>query len=123
MTNRLLSLLCMSMCVAGLASAQQSAKPIKNGLDPADWAYRLAAGVTKREVTKDVGERPVLFVVAQNEQLFKNADNAYAAAEVLTGPKQVIEVPGITHFEMYIDAAFEISSNAAAAWFTEHFER
>jgi dienelactone hydrolase len=70
---------------------------------------------------KDVGERPVLFVVAQNEQLFKNADNAYAAAEVLAGPKQVIEVPGITHFEMYIDEAFEISSNAAAAWFTEHF--
>ena len=69
----------------------------------------------------EVGNRPVLFVVAQNEQLFKNADNAYAAAEVLTGPKKVIEVPGITHFEMYINEAFEISSNAAAAWFLEHF--
>jgi hypothetical protein len=98
------------MCVTALASAQQPVKPVKNGLDPADWAY-----------LKDVGGRPVLFVVAQNEQLFKNADNAYAAAEVLTGPKQVLEVPGITHFEMYIDAAFEISSNAAAAWFIEHF--
>ena len=29
-------------------------------------------------------------------------------------------VPGITHFEMYINEAFEISSNAAADWFREH---
>jgi fermentation-respiration switch protein FrsA (DUF1100 family) len=58
--------------------------------------------------------------VAEKEQLFRNQDNAYAAAEVLTGPKKVISVPGITHFEMYINEAFEISSNAAADWFREH---
>ncbi|MGH8177476.1 MAG: alpha/beta hydrolase [Steroidobacter sp.] len=69
---------------------------------------------------KDVGDRPVQFIVAANEELFSNKDNAYAAAEVLTGPTKVIEVPNTTHFEMYIDAAFEISSNAAADWFLEH---
>jgi dienelactone hydrolase len=69
---------------------------------------------------KAIGERPVLFIVAEKEQLMNNRDHAYAAMEVLTGPKKLISVPGITHFEMYINEAFEISSNAAANWFREY---
>lgn len=69
---------------------------------------------------KAVGDRPVLFVVAEKEELMNNRDHAYAAMEVLTGPKKLVSVPGITHFEMYINEAFEISSNAAANWFREH---
>lgn len=69
---------------------------------------------------KDVGDRAVMLIVAEKEELFNNRDNAYAALEILTGPKKLIEVPGITHFEMYINEAFEISSNAAADWFREH---
>jgi len=70
---------------------------------------------------KDVGDRPVLFVIAGNEQLFDNRDHAYAAAELLTGPKKILEVPGVTHFEMFSDEPFEISANAAADWFREYF--
>ena len=69
---------------------------------------------------KAVGDRPVLFIVAEKEQLMNNRDHAYAAMEALTGPKKLVSVPGITHFEMYINEAFEISSNAAANWFREH---
>ncbi len=69
---------------------------------------------------KSVGDRPVLFVVAEKEQLMNNRDHAYAALEALTGPKKLISVPEITHFEMYINEPFEISSNAAANWFREH---
>jgi fermentation-respiration switch protein FrsA (DUF1100 family) len=69
---------------------------------------------------RKIEKLPVQFIVAEKEQLFNNQQNAYAAAEVLTGPKKVISVPGITHFEMYINEAFEISSNAAADWFREH---
>jgi len=69
---------------------------------------------------KDVGSRPVLFIVAEKEELFKNSDNAGAAIELLTGPKKLIVVPGVTHFEMYINGAFEIRSNAAAGWFRTH---
>ncbi len=69
---------------------------------------------------KAVGDRPVLLIPAEKDELINNKVNAYAAMEVLTGPKKLIEVPGITHFEMYINEAFEISSNAAAAWFREH---
>jgi dienelactone hydrolase len=69
---------------------------------------------------KAVGDRPVLLIPAEKDELINNRANAYAAMEVLTGPKKLIEVPGITHFEMYINDAFEISSNAAASWFREH---
>ena len=69
---------------------------------------------------KAVGDRPVLLIPAEKDELINNRLNSYAAMEVLTGPKKLIEVPGITHFEMYINEAFEISSNAAANWFREH---
>jgi len=69
---------------------------------------------------KDIGDRPVLFVIAGNEQLFDNRDHAYAAADLLTGPKKVIEVPSASHFDMFIDEPFEISANAAADWFREY---
>src|SRR5215510_11705669 len=69
---------------------------------------------------KAVGDRPVLLIPAEKDELINNKANAYAAMEVLSGPKKLIEVPGITHFEMYINEAFEISSNAAANWFREH---
>ncbi len=69
---------------------------------------------------KDIGPRPVLFIVAQHEQLFRNEDNAYAAADILQGPTKVMEIPGITHFEMFVAEPFEISSNAAADWFKQY---
>ena len=69
---------------------------------------------------KAVGDRPVLLIPAGKDELINNRENSYAAMDVLTGPKKLIEVPGVTHFEMYINEAFEISSNAAASWFREH---
>jgi uncharacterized protein len=69
---------------------------------------------------KSIGDRPVLLILAEKEELINNKESGYAALEVLTGPKKLIDIPGITHFEIYIDKAFEISSNEAAAWFREH---
>ena len=68
----------------------------------------------------NIGNRPVLLIAAGEEQLFNNNDNAKAAIDVLTGPKKYIVVPGITHFEMYINDAFEISANAAGDWFVQY---
>lgn len=81
---------------------------------------QLVAEFRPFRYVKDVGDRPVLFVVAGNEQLFDNHDHAYAAAELLTGPKKILEVPGATHFEMFVNEPFEISANAAADWFREY---
>lgn len=68
---------------------------------------------------KFLGERPILMVVAAKEELGGNVASRAAFAQI-TGPKQWIEVPDTTHFQMYIDEAFEISSNAAADWFNRH---
>lgn len=65
----------------------------------------------------------ILFIGAGEEELYgprKNLDRAIAAAEELKGPSKYIEVPDITHFEMYSGEPFEISANAAADWFLEH---
>jgi len=67
-----------------------------------------------------IGTRPVQFIVAEKDELINNLTNSRAAFETLTGPKNYIEVPNVTHFEMYIDAAFEQSSNAAADWFLKY---
>lgn len=67
-----------------------------------------------------IGARPVQFVVAGDEELMKNDDHARHAYETLPGPKNYIVLPGVTHFEMYINDAFERSSNAAADWFMKH---
>lgn len=67
-----------------------------------------------------VGDRPVLFVVAQNEELFDNRNHSYAAYERLSGAKKIVVVPDATHFELYTGSAFEMSANAAADWFNQH---
>ena len=67
-----------------------------------------------------IGMRPVMFIVAEKEELINNERSAKAAYNLLKGPKEYIEVPGITHFEMYIGEPFERSSNAAGDWFVKH---
>ena len=69
---------------------------------------------------KQVGPRPVLFIVAQHEQLFSNEDNAYAASKVLEGPTKVLEIPNISHFDIFVGEPFQISANAAADWFRQY---
>lgn len=67
-----------------------------------------------------IGTRPVLFVVAEFDELINNQNAAKAAFDLLPGPKDYIEVKDITHFEMYVNQPFEVSSNAAADWFRKH---
>jgi len=64
--------------------------------------------------------RPVLFLVAENEELMNNENHAKAAYEMLPGPKDYIVLRGITHFEAYIGQAFEQGSEAAASWFAKY---
>lgn len=67
----------------------------------------------------------ILFIGAENEELYgptKNRDRGEAAAKDLRGPSEYIELPGVTHFEAYSGAAFEMASTAAAEWFLEHLK-
>lgn len=71
----------------------------------------------------NIGTRAVLFIVAEKDELINNQRSPHTAYEMLTGPKGYIEIPGITHFEMYIGEAFELSSNAAADWFVKYLAK
>jgi dienelactone hydrolase len=67
-----------------------------------------------------LGDRPVIFIVAEKDELINNEEQSHSAYAALTGPKDYIVVPNITHFQMYIGEPFEISSNAAANWFIKY---
>lgn len=64
----------------------------------------------------------VLFIVAENEELFSNQTAAYSVVKLLKGPSEVLSVPDITHFQMYSGDAYEVSSKAAADWFLKHLK-
>ena len=63
---------------------------------------------------------PLLFIVAENDELIDNATNAYAAAEILRGPTRVVAEPGTTHFGMHQGAPFERAVAGAAEWFLRY---
>lgn len=67
-----------------------------------------------------IGNRPVLIMVAEKEELMNNEQHGKAAFEMLPGPKEFIVLRGITHFEAYTGEAFETGSKAAADWFEKH---
>jgi len=69
---------------------------------------------------KHVGPRPVLFILAEHEQMFSNEDHSFAASKMLAGPTKVVVIPDISHFDMFINEPFNISANLAADWFREH---
>ena len=71
---------------------------------------------------KNIGTRPFMVVVAQYDELINNNNAGKAAIDMATGPKEYIVVPDITHFEMYSGKPFEISSEAAARWFTTYLK-
>ncbi len=71
---------------------------------------------------KNIGERPFMVIVAQYDELINNEKAGKAAIDFAKGPKEYIIVPDITHFEMYSGKPFEISSEAAARWFTTYLK-
>ena len=82
---------------------------------------RLVAEYRPFQLLADVPETfPMLFIVAANDELIDNATNAYAAAEMLRGPTNVIEVPDTTHVDIHQGAPFEQAVTAAAEWFLQH---
>lgn len=113
-----------------LEDAIQRARTGKGGEFQTGYSFKRMVDVETQQAIAEYrpfqhvpnAKAPVQFIVAGSEQLFSNKNNAGAAFDALPGglAKNYIEIPGITHFEMYIDDAFERSSNAAADWFLKH---
>ena len=71
---------------------------------------------------KNIGQRPLMVIVAENDELINNEKAGKAAIDLAKGPKEYIVAPGITHFMMYSGKPFEVSSEAAARWFTTYLK-
>lgn len=71
---------------------------------------------------KNIGTRPFMVIVAEHEELINNEQSGKRAIGLAKGPTEYIEVPDITHFEMYSGKPFEISSEAAARWFNTYLK-
>lgn len=64
----------------------------------------------------------MLFVLAENEELFDNKDHGLLAHNLARGAKKLVIVPGIKHYGIYREAR-EQAQKAAIAWFDEHLKR
>jgi dienelactone hydrolase len=65
----------------------------------------------------------VLFIPAEKDELTQGPGGAIEAAKFLSDrgvPSQAIVLPGLTHFQAYSNAGFEVGSNLAADWFIKY---
>ncbi len=70
----------------------------------------------------DTGRAPqcaMLFVIAENEELFDNRDHALRAYQLAKGPKKLVTIPQITHYGVYREARQE-AQKLAVEWFDKH---
>lgn len=74
---------------------------------------------------EDVARAPqcaMLFVLAENEELFDNKDHGIKAHERATGPKKLVIVPKIKHYGIYMEARKQ-AQQLAIDWYDEHLKK
>lgn len=66
----------------------------------------------------------ILWMPVEKDELIptRGASGSYAAAKAFKGKSQVIDIPYLTHFQIYSFAGFEVSSNLAADWFLKYLK-
>lgn len=73
------------------------------------------------ELARAASHAAMMFVIAENEELFDNRDNAIKAYEAATGVKKLVTVPGITHYGIYREER-EHAQQLAVEWFNEQLK-
>ncbi len=74
---------------------------------------------------EDAGKAPrcaMLFVIAENEELFDNAVHGVLAHERAKGPKKLVVVAGIKHYGIYREKRAE-AQKLALDWYDEHLKK
>lgn len=61
----------------------------------------------------------MLFLLAENEELFDNRDHGEKAHERATGPKKLVTIPQITPYGVYREAREKVQK-LAVEWFDTH---
>jgi hypothetical protein len=64
----------------------------------------------------------ILWLPAEKDELIppRGPSGPFEASKEFKGNSEVLEIPHITHFQVYSGPAFEVSSGAAAEWFARH---
>ena len=71
------------------------------------------------ELARQASHAALMFVIAENEELFDNRDNAIKAHAAATGVKKLVTIPEIKHYGIYREAR-EQAQRLAVEWFNEH---
>lgn len=73
------------------------------------------------ELVAQAPQCAMLFIIAENEELFDNRDHALKAHERAQGPKKLVTIPGITHYGVYLQKRDECQQ-LALDWFREQLQ-
>jgi dienelactone hydrolase len=74
---------------------------------------------------EDVNKAPqcaMQFIIAEKEELFDNRDHAIKAYQRFTGRKNLVEIPGITHYGIYLEA-HQQAQKLAIEWFDRYLKK
>ena len=71
------------------------------------------------ELARQASHAALMFVIAENEELFDNRDHAIKAHAAATGVKKLVVIPGIKHYGIYREAR-EQAQQMAIEWFDAH---
>ena len=71
------------------------------------------------ELARQASHAALMFVIAENEELFDNRDHAIKAHAAATGVKKLVTLPGIKHYGIYREAR-ERAQQLAVEWFDTH---
>lgn len=63
----------------------------------------------------------MLFILAENEELFDNKDHGLVSYERAKGPKKLVTIPKITHYGIYTTAHAQ-AQKLAIEWLDEHLK-
>lgn len=70
----------------------------------------------------DRTEAAMLFLLAENEELFDNREHGILAHKLAKGPKKLVIVPRIKHYGIYREARAR-AQKEAITWFDEHLKK
>jgi uncharacterized protein len=63
-----------------------------------------------------------LFIVAKNEELFRNEDHSLAAYNKIDSEKEYLVIPNIKHYDIYSGTTRKLASKAAINWFEKYLK-
>jgi dienelactone hydrolase len=84
--------------------------------------YARFANYAPVEHINDAGNIPIRIVLAEHEELFRNEEHGALAFERYKGPKDLVILPGISHYGVYMQA-WPQAHRLALEWFDRHLKQ